>query len=72
MNKLNRNELIALVQKILDIAGTEDEIAAWLTEFEANVPHPLASDLIFWNDREPLTAESIVDEALAYRSPEKQ
>jgi hypothetical protein len=67
MTRLNRDELIALVQKILDAAGSDDEMAAWLTEFERNVPHPAASDLIYWNPRQPLTAESIVDEALAWR-----
>ena len=41
-----------------------------MDEFEANVPHPEASDLIFYPDRyfadEP-TAEQVVDCALSYR-----
>jgi hypothetical protein len=66
-DKLTRQELIDLVQKILDAAGSTDEIAQWVTTFERNVPHPEASGLIYWNPRGDLTAEDIVDEALAYR-----
>jgi hypothetical protein len=71
VGKLNRDELIALVQKIMAHAGSEAQVDAWIREFKQNVPHPAASDLIFWNFKEPLTAEAIVDEALAYRPPRK-
>lgn len=66
MKKLSREELIDLVQRLLDNAGTDDQIAEWITELKANVPHPHPSDLVYWNFKQPLTAESIVDEALSY------
>ena len=38
-----------------------------IAELEANVPHLGVSDLIFWPERGELTAEQIVDDALAYK-----
>ncbi len=50
---------------------TEEEDDHYLQLFENNVPHPGASDLIFWPEREfgahEPTAEEIVDRALSYR-----
>ncbi len=63
-----REELIELVRKISDCAGTEEEIDAWLDELQQRVPHPAVTDLIYHGDR-ARTADEIVDLALAYRPP---
>lgn len=66
MEKLNREQLIELVQRIMNGEGSEDEQDEWLELLGQQVPHPEVSNLIFWDERE-LTAEQIVDEALNYR-----
>jgi len=63
MNDVDRERLIALVRDIVDCAGTEEEVDAWIDEFVNSVPHPQAGDLIFYNE---LSAEEVVDRALAY------
>ena len=45
--------------------GTEDEIAQLIRSLRANVAYPRITDHIFYA-KKPLTAEEIVDEALAY------
>ncbi len=45
---------------------TQEEADALVDLFVANGPHPEADDLIFYPPRE-MTAEEIVDEALAYQ-----
>lgn len=68
MAKLDRTELIAIVQRIMDADGTESEIDALIDTAESNVPHPGLTDLIFWpQDGHEPTAEQVVDVALAYR-----
>ncbi len=67
MKKLNREELIILVQRIMDVDGTEEEIDQMMDTLEANVIHPEVSDLIFYSKKEDPAAEEIVDEALAYK-----
>lgn len=70
-NAAEREELIGLVFRLMaaDFSSEEEEDRA-LSEFEARVPHPRASDLIYyWHtefDAAP-TAEDIVDRALSYR-----
>lgn len=61
-----RNELVELVREIMKCEGSEDELDAWLDEFQASVPHPSVTDLIYHHDRE-LSAEEVVDLALSYR-----
>jgi len=63
---MDREQLIVLVTKIQNGEGTEQEQDHLLEQLEQNVPHPEVSNLIFWDKRE-LTAEQIVDEALAYQ-----
>ena len=70
---LSRDELVALVQRILDGDDAEDEQDRLVRTFEQSVVHPGASDLIYWPERradgswpEP-TADEIVDAALAYK-----
>jgi len=65
-NKLSREELIILVEKIINCEGTEEEIDQMIEIVEKNVPHPEVSDLIFW-DEEDLSPEQIVDKALNYK-----
>lgn len=66
LQKLNRSELIQLVDKIIRGEGTEEELDSMLTEVMQNTPHPEISNLIYWDDRD-LSAAEIVDEALAYQ-----
>ncbi|HEY4348115.1 MAG TPA: bacteriocin immunity protein [Gaiellaceae bacterium] len=66
-------ELVDLVRRIMAGEGdTEEEGDALVELFEANVPRPGASDLIFWPEHaigEPreLTPEEVVDTALSYK-----
>lgn len=62
----SKEELVELVEKIMNDAGTEEEIDAMIDELRKHVPHPSVSDLIFWPEEE-LTAEEIVELALAYQ-----
>lgn len=69
---LTRADLIALVERILSGEGTEEEQAELVRALERNVPHPRVIDLVYWPrqegfDRDDLTAEEIVDAALAYK-----
>jgi len=66
-----RDQLIRLVQLIKDgDYSSDEEVDNLVAEFEAAVPYPGASSLIFWPsdefDREP-TAAQVVDLALSYR-----
>ena len=68
---MDRDELIELVERIMRAEGADEaEADALVDRFEASVPHPAASDLIFYPDahfgHEP-TAEEVVDRALSYR-----
>ena len=71
--RLNREQLIELVRKIMLAEADEKEMDHMVRTFEANVPHPDGSDLIFWptgvphdpTQPEP-TPEEIVDMALSY------
>ena len=62
---LSKEELIALVSKLMRAEGTGRERNEWLKLLERNVPDPDMSDLIYWPKRE-MTAEEIVETALAY------
>lgn len=64
--QMPRNELVQLVDRIVRSDGTEQQIDEWIQTFAANVPHPEVCNLIFYVDP-PLTAEQIVDKALAYQ-----
>lgn len=62
---MTRDELVELVRRIQRVDGSEEEISRMVLTLKASVAHPAVSDLIFWSEKE-LTAEEIVDEALAY------
>lgn len=64
---MSREELIRLVERIMAAEGaSEEEDDQMLRLLERNVAHPRVSDLIFYSDP-PLSAERVVDAALAYK-----
>lgn len=62
----DRAELVALVQRIVDMRYTEEELPDLLDLLARSTACPEVSDLIFWPKRE-MTATEIVDAALAHR-----
>jgi hypothetical protein len=67
--RLSRDELVDLVGKLMRGGGTE----AWLDLIDRNVPCPTGyvSDLIYYPpEGQELSAEEVVDRALAYRPME--
>ena len=56
-------EMIAAVQKIFDLDGSEEEIDSLISLLDDNVPHAEISDLIYYTEPE-LSAAEIVAEAL--------
>lgn len=65
-DKLNKEQLIKLVEEIVNPKLSDNEINEKIELFEKNVPHPAPSDLIFW-DEDDLSPQEIVEEALNYR-----
>ena len=66
---MTREELIQLVQHIMTTSGCVVDVDGLLHKLEANVPHPNVSQLIFNPPSgKRMTAEEIVDEALAYKA----
>ena len=70
-NSIQHRKLVELVRKIINVEGTEKEVDLWIDEFKKSVPHPMASDLIFWPQNYGLglgpTPEEIVEKALSYK-----
>ncbi|MBA2937108.1 bacteriocin immunity protein [Paenibacillus sp. CGMCC 1.16610] len=66
MKVLNKEELIELVRKIMNVEGSEEVIDNMIKLLKSNVPYPEVSDLIYWNENE-LTAEQVVEQALNYK-----
>lgn len=67
-DKPTKEELVRLVERIQKAEGTEEEIDAMIDRLQESVPHPSVSDLIFYPEEE-MTAEQIIDVALAYAIP---
>lgn len=68
MEKLNREQLIELVDRIKNAEGeTEEENDALIDLFLENVPDPNASNYIFEIEYEDLSTEEVVDKALSYK-----
>jgi hypothetical protein len=71
---LSRQEMLALVRRVMRGEGTEATANADVRLFIANCRHPSGSDLIFWPDRVPElggsepTAEEVVDLAMRGRA----
>ena len=59
----DRDHLIQIVQRIIDLDGSEEEIDVLITEFIDSVPHPEAINVLGMHD----DAGAIVDEALSYK-----
>ncbi len=65
-NRLRREELVALVKRLMSAEGTEQELDEIEKVVRANVSHPNISNLIYYPTVE-MTAEEIVDVALKYQ-----
>lgn len=63
---MTKERLIKIVERIINVDGTEGEIDDLLKILEGNVPHLQVSDLIYWNEKD-LSAEEIVEKALEYK-----
>ncbi|MCZ7416984.1 bacteriocin immunity protein [Streptomyces sp. WMMC897] len=64
---MSRQELIGLVERIMAGQGSEQEHDALVQKLMDSVVHPHVTDLIYYANPE-LSAEEVVDAALAYRS----
>jgi hypothetical protein len=62
----DREELIAVVQRIIDMRYSEEEMPDILELLVRSTGCPDVSDLIYWPKR-PMTSVEIVDTALAHR-----
>jgi len=71
--RLNREQLISLVDNIMQGRGSEQEVAVWRTLIDRSVPCPdgYVFDLIFYPHVNGLegnpTAEEVVERALSYK-----
>ncbi|MFD5429276.1 e9imm peptide [Streptomyces sp. NPDC127084] len=65
---MSRGEAIPLVQCLMDGSVTdEDQADAILDALQRGLACPHVSDYIFWDSDPELTAEKVVDRALAYK-----
>ncbi|WP_406270361.1 e9imm peptide [Streptomyces sp. NBC_00191] len=65
---MTRDEAIPLVQRLLDVdTADEAEHAEILDILERGLMCPHISDYIYWNADPELSAEKVVDRALAYK-----
>lgn len=62
---LTKEDLIEIVNKIINVDGEEYEIDNLILILERNVKDPNVTDYIYYPEEE-LTAEQIVEKALAY------
>ncbi|WP_406376219.1 bacteriocin immunity protein [Streptomyces sp. NBC_00647] len=68
--EMSRAEAVALVQRVMRADHASDEEAdAWLERLDRALACPSGHvcDLIFWPPERELSAEEVVDQALAYR-----
>lgn len=68
MKKLDRKELINLVQEIMDYKVSEQELNSLIHLLKMNISDPDITDYIYWFEP-ALSAEKIIDKALAYKAP---
>ncbi|MFB7568907.1 e9imm peptide [Streptomyces sp. NPDC056165] len=69
--EMSRAQAVALVQRIMDADyASEEEMDNWLDMLDRTLACPTGhvSDLIFWPPERELSADKVVDRALAYRS----
>jgi hypothetical protein len=62
----SREELVRMVQLLIDANLPEEEEDQIIEGMKSSVFHPSITDLIYYSDPK-LTAEGVVDRALAYR-----
>ncbi|MFJ6919456.1 e9imm peptide [Streptomyces sp. NPDC101133] len=68
--EMSRAEAVVLVQRIMDVNyASDDEADAWLDKLDRALACPSGHvrDLIFWPPERELSADEVVDQALAYR-----
>ncbi|MCW1100173.1 bacteriocin immunity protein [Streptomyces sp. RS2] len=68
--EMTRAEAVALVQRIMEADyASDDEVDGWLDRPDRALacPSGYVSDLIFWPPERELSADEVVDQALAYR-----
>ncbi|MGA5291587.1 bacteriocin immunity protein [Streptomyces pseudogriseolus] len=68
--EMSRAEAVALVQRIMDADyASDDEVDGWLDRLDRALECPSGHvrDLIFWPPKRELSADEVVDQALAYR-----
>ncbi|SDC69276.1 bacteriocin immunity protein [Streptomyces prasinopilosus] len=68
--EMRRAEAVALVQRIMDADyASDDEVDGWLDRLDRALACPSGHvrDLIFWPPERELSADEVVDQALAYR-----
>ncbi|WP_207565720.1 bacteriocin immunity protein [Streptomyces sp. CA-256286] len=66
---MTRAEAVALVQRIMEADyASDDEVAGWLDRLDSTLTYPsgYVSNLIFWPPERELSADDVVDQALAY------
>ena len=61
---MTREEMIAVVEKIMKCQGSEKEIDEMIELLERNVTDPEVTNYIFYEENTP---EEVVDKALAYK-----
>lgn len=69
MEKLNREQLIELVGRLIRGEGDDEETQdRWMSQIEASVPDPNVVGYIYHDfSTPPLTPEQIVDKAISYQ-----
>ncbi|MEU5704287.1 bacteriocin immunity protein [Streptomyces aurantiacus] len=68
--EMSRAEAVVLVQRIMNMDyASDDEVADWVGRIDSALgcPSGHVRDLIFWPPERDLSAEEVVDQALAYR-----
>ncbi|MFI2379073.1 e9imm peptide [Streptomyces sp. NPDC018964] len=69
--EMSRAEAVVLVQRIMDaVYASDDEVDDWLNRLDRALecPSGRVRDLIFWPPERELSADEVVDQALAHRS----
>ncbi|MFF5161621.1 e9imm peptide [Streptomyces sp. NPDC000348] len=70
VGEMSRAEAVVLVQRIMDADyASDDEVDGWLDRLGRALACPSGQvrDLIFWPPERELSADEVVDQALAYR-----
>jgi hypothetical protein len=68
--EMSRADAVVLVQRIIQADyASDDEVDSWLDRLDGALACPSGhvNDLIFWPPEQGLSADEIVDQALAYQ-----